>query len=55
MLAGLVWAAARQCSPAECLAWGAACGAASAAVWDPGGIQLEHVRALLPAVRVVPA
>ncbi|MBM3458548.1 MAG: 1-phosphofructokinase family hexose kinase [Armatimonadetes bacterium] len=53
LLAGLCWAAQAGRSLRECLAWGAACGAANAAVWDPGGIRREAVEALLPESRIV--
>lgn len=54
MVAGICWAAAQGYNLRECLAWGAACGAANAAVWDPGGIRREDVERLLPEVRVRP-
>lgn len=53
MVAGLCWAAAQGLGLRECLAWGAACGAANAAVWNPGAITREAVLRLLPQVRVV--
>ncbi len=52
MVAGICWAAERGCGMRECLAWGAACGAANARVWDPGAITREAVEALLPEVEV---
>lgn len=52
MVAGLCWAARMGYSVRDCLAWGAACGAANAAVWDPGGIRREDVERLLREVRV---
>jgi 1-phosphofructokinase family hexose kinase len=52
MVAGICWAAAAGRPLAECLAWGAACGAANAAVWDPGGIERAAVERLLPLVAV---
>lgn len=51
-VAGICWAAARGYNPEVALAWGAACGAANAAVWDPGGIERGAVEQLLPQVRV---
>ncbi len=52
MVAGICWAAARGYPLRECLRWGAACGAANAAVWDPGGITREEVERLLPQVEI---
>ena len=52
MVAGICWAAAEGMPIPDCLAWGAACGAANAAVWDPGGIQRDEVERLLPLVTV---
>jgi len=52
MVAGMCWAAWRGYNVRECLAWGAACGAANAAVWDPGGIDRREVERLLPQVEV---
>jgi 1-phosphofructokinase family hexose kinase len=52
MVAGICWAAAQGIGARDCLAWGAACGAANAAVWDPGAINLEEVKRLLPQVAV---
>lgn len=54
MVAGICWAAAQGYTPRECLAWGAACGAANAEVWDPGGIQRGRVEQLLSAVEIRP-
>ena len=54
MLAGLCWAASQGLPARECLAWGAACGAANAEVWDPAGITRARVEQLLPQVQVVP-
>jgi 1-phosphofructokinase family hexose kinase len=54
MVAGICWAAAQGLPLSECLAWGAACGAANAAVWDPGGISRAEVERLLPLVTVRP-
>jgi len=53
MVAGLGWAAASGYNMRDCLAWGAACGAANAAVWDPGGIRRADVERLLPLVTVL--
>jgi 1-phosphofructokinase family hexose kinase len=50
MVAGMAYAAAQGWSVEEILRWGTACGAANAAVWDPGGISRETVEALLPRV-----
>jgi 1-phosphofructokinase family hexose kinase len=52
MVAGICWAGAQGRGIRECLAWGAACGAANAMVWDPGGISREEVERLLPRVEV---
>lgn len=52
MVAGLCWAAEQGWGPRESLAWGAACGAANAQVWDPGAITREAVERLLPEVEV---
>lgn len=52
MVAGICWAAARGYSLRDCLRWGAACGAANAAVWDPGGIRREEVERLLLQVEI---
>jgi tagatose 6-phosphate kinase len=46
MVAGLAWAAAQGCGPEDALRWGAACGAANAAVWDPGGFDRADAEAL---------
>ena len=46
VLSGLKW------GPAEALRWGVACGAANAAVWDPGGFQRADVETLLPSVEI---
>jgi tagatose 6-phosphate kinase len=51
-VAGVAWARLRGEPPAECLRFGVACGAANAAVWDPGGIDAVSVAALLPRVTV---
>lgn len=52
MVAGICRAAAEGYSIRDCLVWGAACGAANAEVWDPGGIRRERVEELLPRVRI---
>lgn len=52
MVAGICWAAEQGWAPRECLAWGAACGAANAQVWDPGAITREAVERLLPQVEI---
>jgi tagatose 6-phosphate kinase len=52
MVAGICWAAAEGYNVRECLAWGAACGAANAEVWDPGGIRKSDVERLLPQVEI---
>lgn len=52
MVAGICWAAEQGWSLRECLAWGAACGAANAQVWDPGAITREAVERLLPQVEL---
>ncbi|MBI3910655.1 MAG: 1-phosphofructokinase family hexose kinase [Armatimonadetes bacterium] len=54
MVAGILWASVCSEDPAEILRWGVACGAANAAVWDPGGIERESVEPLLGKVRVEP-
>lgn len=53
MLAGICWAAAEGRPMREVLAWGAACGAANASVWDPGGIERAAVERLLPQVHII--
>jgi 1-phosphofructokinase family hexose kinase len=55
MVAGIAHAWRRGLSPREALAWGAACGAANTAVWDPGGFTRAAAEALLPQVRIVEA
>jgi tagatose 6-phosphate kinase len=50
MVAGIVAATLAGAAPGEALALGVACGAANAAVWDPGGIDRAAVDALRPAV-----
>jgi tagatose 6-phosphate kinase len=52
LLAGVLTAIRRGLPPSEALRWGAACGAANAAVWDPGGIDRPTVERLLPGVQV---
>jgi fructose-1-phosphate kinase PfkB-like protein len=52
MVAGIVTAALEGAEPREALAWGVACGAANAAVWDPGAITRAEVLALLPSVEI---
>jgi 1-phosphofructokinase family hexose kinase len=52
MVAGICWAAAESLSERECLAWGAACGAANAQVWDPGALERDQVLRLLPRVEI---
>ena len=52
MVAGMGYAAAKGWGVEEILRWGTACGAANAAVWDPGGISREAVETLLPRVRI---
>ena len=52
MVAGICWAAAQGYTETEGLAWGAACGAANAAVWDPAGIEKSEVERLLTLVQV---
>ncbi|MCC2672450.1 MAG: phosphofructokinase [Armatimonadetes bacterium] len=54
MVAGICWAAAEGYGLREILAWGAACGAANAEVWDPGGIVRARVEELLPIVEIGP-
>jgi len=53
MVAGICWAAAGGRATRECLAWGAACGAANAAVWDPAGFSRAQVERLLPEVGIL--
>lgn len=52
MVAGICWAAAAGYTLPECLAWGTACGAANAEVWDPGALDRARVEALLPFVSI---
>jgi 1-phosphofructokinase family hexose kinase len=52
LLAGVLAAVRRGLPPAEALRWGVACGAANAAVWDPGGIRRDEVARLAPGVIV---
>jgi tagatose 6-phosphate kinase len=52
LVAGVLSAVQRGAPPAAALRWGVACGAANAAVWDPGGIQRAEVERLLPDVRL---
>ncbi len=54
MIAGCCWSASRGADARTCLAWGAAAGAANAAVWDPCGFDGAAVEALVGAVRLVP-
>jgi 1-phosphofructokinase family hexose kinase len=54
MVAGIAYAWRRGLTPCEALAWGVACGAANAAVWDPGGFTRAAVEAMLPLVEIVP-
>src|SRR5438552_1323661 len=50
--AGVLSAVRQGWSPAEALGWGVACGAANAAVWDPGRILREDVECLASQVTV---
>ncbi|HTE17265.1 MAG TPA: PfkB family carbohydrate kinase, partial [Armatimonadota bacterium] len=50
MVAGICWGARMGYNLRDCLAWGTACGAANAAVWDPGGIRREQAEQLMPQV-----
>jgi fructose-1-phosphate kinase PfkB-like protein len=50
MVAGLCWAAGEGYDGVDCLRWAAACGAANAAVWNPGEITRAEVERLLPEV-----
>ena len=52
LVAGVLSAVQRSLSPLEALRWGVACGAANAAVWDPGGIRREDVERLAAQVSV---
>jgi 1-phosphofructokinase family hexose kinase len=52
LVAGVVAAVRQGLPPPEALRWGVACGAANAAVWDPGGIRREAVARLAPLVTV---
>lgn len=52
MVAGILWSTARGYNTEQCLAWGAACGAANAEVWDPCGFQRDAAERLLPDVRI---
>jgi tagatose 6-phosphate kinase len=52
MVAGICWAAARGYGMRDSLAWGTACGAANASVWDPGRINCVEVERLLPQVEI---
>jgi fructose-1-phosphate kinase PfkB-like protein len=52
MVAGIVAAVLKGAAPRDALAWGVACGAANAQVWDPGAITRVEALALLPAVKI---
>lgn len=52
LVAGVLAAVRRGLPPPEALRWGVACGAANAAVWDPGGVCRDHVERLLSQVEV---
>jgi fructose-1-phosphate kinase PfkB-like protein len=52
MVAGMAYAAAQGWRVEDILRWGTACGAANAAVWDPGGISRDMVETLLSKVVV---
>lgn len=52
LVAGVLAAVRRGLTPPEALRWGVACGAANAAVWDPGGICRHEVERLAPGVIV---
>jgi fructose-1-phosphate kinase PfkB-like protein len=54
LVAGIAHAWRLGLGPRESLAWGVACGAANAAVWDPGGFTRAAAEALLPGVEIVP-
>lgn len=55
MVAGILWSTARGYNTEQCLAWGAACGAANAEVWDPCGFSRDAVERLLPDVKILEA
>jgi tagatose 6-phosphate kinase len=52
LVAGVLSAFGRGFSPPDVIRFGVACGAANAAVWDPGGIRLAQVEPLLSAVQL---
>jgi tagatose 6-phosphate kinase len=52
LVAGVLSAFRRGLPPPDILRFGIACGAANAAVWDPGRICLAQVEALLPGVQL---
>jgi tagatose 6-phosphate kinase len=52
LLAGLLSGLYRGLPPLDALRWGVACGAANAAVWNPGGICRADVERLAPLVQL---
>jgi 1-phosphofructokinase family hexose kinase len=52
MVAGILWATARGYNTEQCLRWGAASGAANAAVWDPCGFTRDAAEHLLSEVQI---
>lgn len=52
LVAGVALGRVRGWTPAECLRFGVACGAANAATWDPGGIDPALVAELSPQVEL---
>jgi tagatose 6-phosphate kinase len=53
MLAGTLYGLSRGWDEPKSVCFGAAAGAANAAVWDVSSVSVEHVAALLPAVSVI--
>lgn len=53
MVAGICWAAHQGMPLAECLRWGAACGAANAMTADAGRFDIEFARSLLGQIEIL--
>ena len=50
--AGILYALSNDVPVEQALRWGAAAGAANAAVWAPGGCTADQIRTLLPAAKI---